>query len=85
MTQVAKHRTPDRTLASWTSEGIVTVKKRKDPPSSIFWKKEVYGGVTVKNFFLKDFLSKKFFRREAPEKEGGVSVALPPDQTPDME
>ena len=54
-------------IMSRRSEGIVTV---TSPPSSIFWKKEG-GGVTVKNFFIKDFLSKKFFRRKAPQKEGG--------------
>ena len=49
------------------------------PPFRGFLEKTRGGGVSVKNFFIKDFLSKKIFRRFAPEKKGGAPVALPPD------
>jgi hypothetical protein len=44
-------------------------------------------GLSVKKIFIKDFLSKKIFRRFTPEKKGGgvsvrgVSIALSPDST----
>ena len=50
------------------------------PLPQIFGKNK--GGVSVKNFFIEDFLSKKIFRRFAPKKGGGgggVPVVLPPD------
>ena len=47
------------------------------PPSAKFWEKE--GGVSVKNFFVKDFLRKNFPALRAGGKQGGVSVVLYPD------
>ena len=46
------------------------------PPSADFWKKQL-GGVSVKNFFIKDFLSKTIFWRFAPEKKGGTCSVTP--------
>ena len=43
------------------------------PPSADFWKKQ---GVSVKTFFIKDFLSKNIFRRAGKR---GVSIELSSD------
>ena len=46
-------------------------------PSSMFGNKQGWGELWKNIYFIKDFLSKKIFRREAPEKEGGgVSAVL---------
>ena len=41
------------------------------PPSADFWKKTRGGGVSVKNFFIEDFLSKINFPALRAEKKGG--------------
>ena len=77
-TPLAPVHTPLGTLASvlfkdWRRQSGGEFAVDTPPPSADFWKKQ---GVSVKTFFIKDFLSKNIFRRAGKR---GVSIELSSD------